>query len=157
MISHTDFNKELLLELRKFRVFTLYCDKELESCIPEKLILRLAPSETISFYKSVMKFKLVPKDPASSLVCHTVANCDLTFTSNVARPELAYTPNESEFDFEQAMTCGPRAPGQRIYAVNVVVRLSSPADYSLGALRKRLWNSEPPHVEGIPEYINVLV
>ena len=157
MLSHTDFNKHLLVELRNLRVFTLYSHEELESCIPERLILRLVPTDTISYYKRLMKFELVPRAPASSLVRHTLAECELIFTSNVARPELPFTPDESEFDFGRAIQADLSDPDRRIFAVNVALRISCPTDYCLGKLRKRLWNSEPPYVEGVPDYVRLLV
>jgi hypothetical protein len=145
MLSHTEFNDLLITELHQYRVFSFYDEEALTHCIPQKLTLTYERMEPIGYYKKLMSFDLAARSVVSPLLRQTIAVCELVFTSS-----------ESEFDFGRALSDDSTAPDRRVYAVNISVRISQRGHYCLAGLRKRLWSSDPPQIEGIPEYVQLL-
>ena len=145
MLSHKNFNDHLVEELRHYRPFSLYWNDALSNCVPTRMVLEYEPTETLGYYKDLMCFDMSPRDQVNPLIRHTVAHCDLLFTSTCP-----------QFDFERALQVDEICDGE-IHAVNVCVRISDLNHYSLGTFRKRLWGQAPPYVEGAPTYIQLLI
>lgn len=145
MMSARDFNVRLVRELGRYRPFTLYWSDALLDCVPEGMRMSYEPRESISFFQKVVSIPLQPRASVDPALDRTLAHCDVIFTSL-----------QEPFDFDCSLYPDESCEYSEVNVVIVTLRISDEAHHSLAQFRKKLWSSDPPHVEGVADYVKAV-
>lgn len=139
------FNARLAEELGESSIASLLDFAPLVGSIPQELELAQVPSDSVVHFAAKVQMNL-PLKHSPGTPSDVMAHCELTFASG-----------RSEFDFSGAMDLeSPRASdlGCSVY---LHVRLFQPKQYQLATYARVLWSKAPPRVEGLPQYVRLLL
>lgn len=145
-MTSRDFNHLLVVHLRDLPAFSLYWNEALRNCIPDSLPLYPQPSETMPVYQRSISVDLGPCRPTGSILSATSATCDISLTSD--RPE---------FSFERALAVDSRSADGRVSSACVRLRVRDAEGRCVASVAKVLWSSEPAHVDGLSNYVKLLL
>ena len=145
MLSHLDFNRELLKEIKRETIFLKYWSAALETVVPDNVDLMRVSTETDNLYSGELTAYL---EPISDL--EELKNTTAHFT-------LRILESSPEIDFEQIMNTDNDDCGGKLHAAYVIVRVFNDRHYSLVEFKIRLWRNIPPEVRGDPRYVRLII
>lgn len=136
------FGKELIVELKKHRLFEFYWNDEMEDFLDGEVVLNYEPTEYIGYYKVIKEIELSFKGNIDEL------------KNSVARLSLIYTSSEECFNIDNAME--KSKCNSVLSAINAKVEIYDKKEKIL-VYTFRLWSGKPEKIESDTKTIKLLL